>query len=138
MFVDYKSDPHFAMLFQPVDARTGEALDFPVWYADDETSVVRYYEQSGPRTYRRDPATGGAVSIEIKRAIRLVPSDSNPLKDAILRKQEEIRVCNGFKAVDDLKRVCLKTELEALAWKAAYLAERDRATFWMKELASGL
>ena len=132
MIIDYKADSRLACMYHPVDAETGEAIDFPIAYADDEKGVIRFYKRAGPHVYVKDPSTGGPIIIEERRKIRLVPTDGNPLKDDILHAQRKLSLYAGDSPDDVWLRTCIETELEALFWQVAYLKQKELAG-WMRE-----
>jgi hypothetical protein len=135
VIIDYEADSHFAGLFHPLDLGTGQPVDSPVVYADDTQGIIRRYEctGAGSHVFKVDPKTREPVMIEERRAIRLVPTAGNLLKEAILQKQEEIARATGITAIDTTKRWALAAELEALAWRAAYLREQENARHWRGE-----
>lgn len=69
MIVDFKNDPDNARPYVVVDAATWERIRLPIFYADDEAGLYRYYEQEPtgrPGVYKMKG------EIEVRADIRII------------------------------------------------------------------
>lgn len=72
MIIDFRDDPDTARRYDVICARTGERLDWPIWYADDVNGVVRCYRKDEFGLFMEDAQGTGALWEERYKAIKIV------------------------------------------------------------------
>lgn len=73
MILDFRNDYTHAVRHDVIDAKTGEVIDLPIFYADDESGVVRYYVKDDRGMYLLNADKTAPMARELNADIRIVP-----------------------------------------------------------------
>jgi len=79
MIIDFKNDWDHARRHDVIDPLTGEELTEPIFYADDEAGVIRFYLKDGRGAYYRGD-DGNAAWAERRGRFAIVPKPPEELR----------------------------------------------------------